>query len=293
MGEVTTVKAVGSGLILFAIVIAWLIVLVPMALRSHDNSTYAKSADRFSHAMRVLSRRSSRDVLVPRRAYSSLIVSETRSPRIPEEKQSLVVDEVEYEERVPLTPAQRRARTLAVLVGLALVTLGITLAGIRVGLYAHLACDLLVVAFVVHCRRQAILRAERAKREARRARATGRPVHVPVRTPVSRIAGIPDRMPQRPMPLSAPLPAPAARYEDVPSPAAAATGTDTWDPVPVPVPTYVTKPSAPRREPRVLDLTKPGEWTAALEGDDVGLGIFDEGPELEDIIERRRAAGDW
>ncbi len=282
----------GSGLILFAIVIAWLIVLVPMALRSHDNSTYAKSADRFSHAMRVLSRRSSRDVLVPKRPYSSLVVSETRSPRIPEEKQ-VEVEEVEYEERVPLTAAQRRARTLAVLVGLALVTLGVALAGLRVGLYAHVACDLLVVAFVVHCRRQAILRAERAKREARRARAAGRPVPAPVRTPVSRIAGIPDRMPPRPMPLSAPLPAPAARYEDVPSPAAAATGTDTWDPVPVPTPTYVTKPAAPRREPRVLDLTKPGEWTAALEGDDVGLGIFDDGPELEDIIERRRAAGDW
>jgi hypothetical protein len=50
---------------------------------------------------------------------------------------------------------------------------------------------------------------------------------------------------------------------------------------------------APRRVPRVLDLTKPGEWTAALEGEDVGLEIFDDGPELEDILERRRAAGDW
>ena len=99
-------------------------------------------------------------------------------------------------------------------------------------------------------------------------------------------------MPARPAPLSAPLPAPAARYEDVPSPAAA-TGTDTWDPVPVPPPTYVSKPVAPRREPRVLDLTKPGEWTASLEGEDVGLGIFDEGPELDEILERRRAAGDW
>jgi hypothetical protein len=277
---------VGSGLILFAIVIAWLIVLVPMALRSHDNSTYAKSADRFSHAMRVLSRRSSRDVVVPRRPYSSLVVSETRSERparIPEER---VAVEEPLEEHVPLTAAQRRARTLALLSGLALVTLGLALAGLRVALYTHVICDLLVVAFVVHCRRQAVLRSQR-----RAARPRPRAVE-PVRTPVSRIAGIPDRMPSRPAPLSLPLPAPAARYEDTPSPAAA-TGTDSWDPVPVPPPTYVSKPVAPRREPRVLDLTKPGEWTAALEGEDVGLEIFDDGPDLDDILERRRAAGDW
>lgn len=280
----------GSGLILFAIVIAWLIVLVPMALRSHDNSTYAKSADRFSHAMRVLSRRSSRDVLVPRRPYSSLVVSETKSPRparIPEER-------VEPEQLVayePLTPAQRRARTLAFLVGLALVTLGLAMAGLRTALFAQVVSDLLVVAFVVHCRRQAVLRAQRVRQQARRRRAAEpRPKPAPVK--VSRIAGVPDRMPARPAPLSAPLPAPAARYEDTPS-VAAATGTDSWDPVPVPPPTYVSKPMAPRREPRVLDLTKPGEWTAALESDDVGLSILDDGPELDEILDRRRAAGDW
>ena len=286
----------GSGLILFAIVIAWLIVLVPMALRSHDNSTYAKSADRFSHAMRVLSRRSSRDVLVPRRPYSSLVVSETKSDRparIPEERE--VVAEEELVERLPLTPAQRRGRTLLVLVGLALVTLGLRLAGLRTALYAHVACDLLVVAFVVHCRRQAIARAQRARRTARQAarhqaRTGEAAAKAPVRVP--RIAGIPDRMPARPAPLSQPLPAPAARYEDTPS-AAAATGTDTWDPVPVPPPTYVSKPVAPRREPRVLDLTKPGEWTASLDGEDVGLSILDDDGELDEILERRRAAGDW
>jgi hypothetical protein len=286
---------VGSGLILFAIVFAWLAVLIPMALRSHDNSSQAKSADRFSHAMRVLSRRSSRDVLVPRRKYSSLVVSETKSERparIPEERQ---VEDEDYDEPVPLTPAQRRARTLAVLAGLALVTLGLWLAGVAVALYAHVVVDLLVVAFVGHCRRQAVLRA-RLRTSRPRARAVAPAARPAVARPAARptrIAGIPDRMPHRPAPLTAPLPAPAARYEDQQPAVAAATGTDSWDPVPVPVPTYVTKPAAPKRETRVLDLTKPGEWTAALEGEDVGLGIFDDGPELEDILDRRRAAGDW
>ena len=67
--------------------------------------------------------------------------------------------------------------------------------------------------------------------------------------------------------------------------------------MPVPVPTYVTKAVAPPRRPRVLDLTKPGEWSATL---DAGLDILD-GPigralddddELDSILERRRAVGD-
>ena len=88
-------------------------------------------------------------------------------------------------------------------------------------------------------------------------------------------------------PLGITLPAPAARYDD----AAPVTVDTSWSPEPVPPPVYVGKAKAPSRPPRVLDLTKPGEWTAAL--DDSGLDILDEGPELEEILERRRVAGDW
>ena len=47
----------GSGLILLLIVGAWLAVLVPMALRSHEASSALATVDKFSDAMRVLSRR--------------------------------------------------------------------------------------------------------------------------------------------------------------------------------------------------------------------------------------------
>jgi hypothetical protein len=102
-----------------------------------------------------------------------------------------------------------------------------------------------------------------------------------------RVAGIPDRMPKRPEPLGITLPAPAARYDD----AGPITVDASWSPVPVPPPVYVGKAKAPSRPPRVLDLTKPGEWTASLE--DSGLDILEEGPELEEILDRRRVAGDW
>lgn len=272
----------GSGLILLVIVGAWLAVLVPMALRSHDSATSLRSADRFSDAMRVLSRKSSRDVLVPRRAYDSLVVSETRSAR---PAPVAAPPPVGLPVTARRTAAERRLRTLLVLVGVALVTLGLGLFGLTAFMAVHLLCDALLAGFVVHLRRQAVLRAERVVRQARRVeRVTGTR-----RAP--RIAGIPDRMPARPAPLVAPLPAPAARYEDKP---VAATGTDgTWSPVPVPPPTYMGKAVAPRREPRVLDLTKPGHWTATLEGDDAGLEILDDGPELDDILERRRAVNGW
>jgi hypothetical protein len=277
---------VGSGLIILAIVGLWLAVLVPMALRSHDSATSLRSADRFSDAMRVLSRKSSRDVLVPRRSQATLVVSATKSIRT---APATAADDVPAVIRARRTAAERRLRTLVVMVGVALVTLGLWQYGLPGMFVVHLVCDVLLLGFLVHLRRQAALRSQRVERQARRpAPAAARPA-VPRRAP--RIAGIPDRMPGRPAPLTAPLPAPAARYEDKPI---AATGTDSsWSPVPVPPPTYVGKSVAPRRETRVLDLTKPGQWTAALEGEDAGLEIFDDGPELDDILSRRRAVNDW
>ena len=58
--------------------------LVPMALRSHDSSKAMSSADRWSDAMRVLSRReqqgrgAARSVVVPRRVAP---VAQSLSPR--------------------------------------------------------------------------------------------------------------------------------------------------------------------------------------------------------------------
>lgn len=274
-----------------------------MALRSHDTATSRKSTDTFSDAMRVLARRGSRDVLVPKRKYSSLVVSETKSvraARVPEELIEQFVREPREprEPKVARTAVERRRRLLMVLVGTALVTLGLGLIGLRLLLVASAGCDALLVAFVVHLRRQAVLRAQREAKAARRARANpqssqSRSASQPVRRS-ARIAGIPDRMPVRPLPLSAPLPAPAARYEDRPVVATSAVALDgTWSPVPVPPPTYVGKAMAPKRTPRVLDLTKPGAWSATLEGEDAGLDILGDGHELEDILQRRRAVNGW
>jgi len=254
---------VGSGLILLVIVGAWLAVLVPMALRSHDSAASLPSVDRFSDAMRVLSRREER--------------REERRAVVMPPRPALEVD-------LPAAPtvAERRRRTLLVLLGTALLTLGLSLFGVPLMGALNVLCDLLLVGFVVHLRRQAVLKAQRAERQrARRTRAAE-----PEARPQPRVAGIPDRMPRRPEALGIALPAPAARYDD-----ATVAVDSSWSPVPVPPPTYVGKPAAPARPPRVLDLTKPGEWAATLE--DSGLDILDEGPEIEEILERRRVSGGW
>jgi hypothetical protein len=250
-----------SGLLLLVIVGAWLAVLVPMALRSHDTSEAMSSVDRFNDAMRVLSRReqtgrgSTRSVVLP------------VSPAEP---------------RPAVSVAVRRRRVLLTLLSLSALTLAIGVLASSLGYLMFGVFAALSVVYVVHLRRLALRRAELAIRGAVAPRAAS----ARVSTRAQRIAGVPDRMPSRPLPLSASLPAPAARYED-PQPVAG-----TWDAVQFPVPTYVTAPVAPPRPPRVLDLTRPGEWSAGQEAEDVGLAILDD-DELDDILDGRRASGDW
>ncbi|MDP9167094.1 MAG: hypothetical protein M3O32_13685, partial [Actinomycetota bacterium] len=83
----------------------------------------------------------------------------------------------------------------------------------------------------------------------------------------------------------------AARHEDpLPRQAPAAALGEAWSPIPVPVPTYVNAPVAGRR-PKVLDLTRPGEWSATLEGDDDAV-LVEDGIDLDRLLDRRRAVND-
>jgi hypothetical protein len=294
---------VGSGLILLLIVGAWLVVLVPMALRNSDVTGSLGSVDKFHDAMRVLSRRSSTsradqddaaDAGEPspgRLARSRAAAGAVRS--------RLSVRRV----RPPLSAAARRRRLLLVLLVLSLATLGGGLLGPVELLVPHLLVDLLLVAFLVHLRRTAAARAEREWRSAmarpvRRPVAPGAPAVVVRRAaaPAQRlpvhVAGIPDRMPARPEPLPVPLPGspPGPAALDAQPPAARGAQGEAWSPVPVPTPTYLSAPAAPRR---VVDLTRPGAYSDGLADAERDLGIVDEGPALEEILERRRAVNDW
>lgn len=354
----------GSGLILFVIVGAWLAVLVPMFLRSHDAATSHRSADRFSGAMRVLAHRSSSrdvprrhpagEVLVPRRAGGSVaftppepvlqvargeLLCDWLAERRDDTRDLLVrlvgaLGELLVRLRVQVRrgsvdltawladgsrslwvrlrhvssalgsrlrrgggcvpPAVRRRRTLYALLVLALLTLAGSLLGPVLLLGAHQVCDLVLVAFLVQLRRQAMRRAARARPSLPPSPAA-RPFVSRTLAPL-RVAGIPDRMPARPASYAVALLAPEQRDDNVlPQPAHrrdagvdSALGSGTWEPIPVPVPTYVGKNPAPQPPKRVVDLTRPGQWSAEHQAD-TELDLLSS----DDSMDGRRAVNDW
>ena len=302
----------GSGLILLLIVGAWLAVLVPMALRSHEAATALSTVDRFHDAMRVLSRRSS----APR---TSVQTAEQPAERAPEQDASAPSaprrrSTAAARQRTGPTPATRRRRAVVVLV---LLSVGSLVGGVLGPVWllgVHAVSDGLLLAGFLCLRSQAVHREEREwrtamgdRRSASRASQPWSPLQelapLPPARPVA-VYGVPDRMPARRDIVSSdsvfdqyadvpsrPRTAPAAP-EPAPAPAPqvpAARGAQgaPWQPVPVPVPTYVTAPRAPRR---LVDLTVPSS-AEALTSAERSLGIDDQGPELEHILGRRAVGG--
>jgi hypothetical protein len=236
-----------SAVILAVIVIMWAVVLVPMWLRRHETATENRSVDRFSSAMRVLSRRQPgtpdrRYVVMPKRdARPSVHVSGASAPARPTPTRPAsrpVSTRPAARPKRTTSMAARRRRTFLVLASAVFLTFLLAVAGV-VGWVVQILVDLVLVAFVVHLRTQ-------AKRMAQvRVRRAPAATDEPVRTQVA-----PSRAPRRPaVPPAATEAAPAfaaAEVEDADS----ATGTDggaAWSPVPVPRPTYTMKPRAPRR----------------------------------------------
>lgn len=299
----------GSGLILLVIVGAWLAVLVPMGLRSHDSAAAARSTERFSEAMRVLSRRSA---VVPeaessdrsaRRSLSVLLrharaawagtrllrraVRGVRSLHVRRTGSRAVRRAPSRAVRPGTSRAVRRGRVLLALLLVSAASLVVGLVGPAVLLGLSGAVAGLAVLFVVQCRRQA---ARAARRRARVQVAAGlRRRELAADTasvvPPARLApvGAPE-----PVVASVPEPVPAevvsAVSVDVPLPARvpAAVGAE-WLPVPVPLPTYVGKAVAPRPTPAV----EPDGWRTDLYADD------ESGAESGAGLDRRRAVGGW
>lgn len=278
-----------SAVIYAAIVVMWAVVLVPMWLRRHDAATESRSVDRFSTAMRTLSRRTSgtpgrRYVVMPRRGQGGVSVhvsgaaAATRPPR----------------RTAPSRPGRgrpslvaRRRRLLLGLLALTALTFLLAAAGV-VSWPLQFVVDVILVAFCLHLRAQA-RRAVAVARQRRRATVA----------PAAAAAAAP-------MPSSRPAYRPAPAETVAAEAVLEATGTDgedysgeqpvTWEPVPVPPPTYTMKPTAPAYEadagyttPSYAPVTRPDAAdvapAAAAEGAPTDL-------DLDEILERRWAVND-
>ncbi|MEX0428039.1 hypothetical protein AB3X52_10450 [Nocardioides sp. DS6] len=287
-----------SSLIFVALIVAWAVYLIPKALEHHDESLRSRAVSTFSRSMRVLARREASDgsgkgtglVRRPGRQAGQTVASGDV------EKAA----DVEYDEvPVRLTPAQVRARRAAakratkrrrnVLSVLLLVLAGVA-ALVITGVLDRLwlaAPTVLLAAWLTACR--LMVKKERAVVTRRVPRAASGPVPVAVEIDdeTGEIVAVHEEEP-------------AAQAEpataDVEEPAAADTSHGRWDPVEAPLPTYVSKPAAPRRTVRTIDLDSTGVWSSGRKASDSALAREAEESEREAKAaqaarERRRAAG--
>ncbi len=249
----------GSGLILLVIVGVWLAFLVPIGLRSSEQSdgTQLRPAERIGRAVRVVSRGTASTVAAARDEAAALRPEPVKTPL-----------------------AVRRRRTLLWLLGLGVV--GVVGGTVGPTWLVVLGVVLLLTAlvFTLHCRRQEVLR------RTQRRRAAGVQVVADRRAAAPHVSGIPLRMPTR-VPLSAAASTQHTERSEtlaarLARPAVAGLG-ESWQPVPVPLPTYVGKATAPAA-PR---------WSAPVEVEPELLDGLADTSDLDVILERRRAVGGW
>ncbi|HEX5018114.1 MAG TPA: hypothetical protein VFX15_11090 [Actinomycetes bacterium] len=320
----------GSGLIYAAIAILWAAVLIPMWLRNHDAATENRSAERFGQAMRVLSRKDAgsgrsedsgdtqvgehaeprverapqREAVRPARRTAATRVTAKARPK--DRAKSRPKDRRRQPQRPPLTLAQRRARTLGVLSGLAFVV-AVVAVGTPLPWWTVIPFAALLCAFVVHLRIQA-----KQKHLRQRMRSRGDVATQPSRRTasadveetassrrhdaesVSRSTGMTDvpestsetgvvQGPSRAVvverkgetAVTDTAASETAASETAASESSMSDDDDAWRPNPLPLPTYVTAPKAVRPI-KVIDLTTPGAWTSGR--------LLDDGLAEEDLL---------
>lgn len=265
----------GSGLILLVIVAAWLAVLVPMALRTHESSTSLSSVDRFSDAMRVLSRR---DAVARARARAEAdddpLSAEAFADNDDWDDEDWDGDELEgvgWRERlggwrdravsvVPgvsarpagsrraSTPAARRRRLLLALVLLTGACLAGGAFGPRFLLGVGAGLAVVVLLFLFQLRRLAVQRAGRRGTATRPAAPRPAPQQAPVRRrePVAVPAARSGSVRVQPASVHEPL---VAAASDEPFDVVAVEAAAQPYVAPVPEPAYVAAPAVRHDEP--------------------------------------------
>lgn len=244
-----------TGVIYAIIVAAWAFFLVPLALRRNDRTAREHSIERFSSAMRVLSRR---DVAAPA-ADDRLVTPTLRRDDAP----AAVAPAPRPSRAAMAAAAARRRRVLSVLLGLTLAVAAVAAFGV-LPLWSVAAPVVLVFSFLFVARRQVRLADERFWREVADARPE--PTNV-VRRDAVRVDASHGavRDPDEPTvdidvsQLRAEVLATDERVDVVS--VQTADGGSLWDPVPVTLPTYVDKTVA-QRSVRTIDLGEPGTWSA-------------------------------
>ena len=277
-----------SGLIFVALALVWAVVLIPKALRSHDEVAKTRSVDQVSDAARVLARREAvtdreaRLVVPSRTPAASSAASNTPpalppSPQVPGQRRP--VNRTPREEltahRAAAAAAARRRRHVLLLLVLVVLAVGAATGVGALPLWAPaipagLTLGFLVLARVLVIREHA--RWDRAVADRRTAMQTPAAV-APLDTPVAAVdaapveaaaaevsaagAGDSDQRIHQTAPVISGLGDTPSLPVVLHAESQSATDPGTlWDPLPVTLPTYVSKPKA-ARSVRTIDLTDP------------------------------------
>jgi hypothetical protein len=238
-----------TGLIYAAIVAAWAAYLVPLWLRRHDEVSRQKSLERYSSAMRVLSRETDSGRYVARRR--------DEPPRVlaPSPKRSAA------QFRARRAAALRRRRVLSLLL-LTWASVGALAVFEMVPRWAAGVPAVLIVTFLVLVRRTV--------RRARKMQPAPGPARKAQRLDVSYAYGSSVAEPEPTVEVktssssasSGASASSASSASSADEPAASEEGL--WDPVPVTLPIYVYKEKAPSRTVRTISL--PGtEFASPVE----------------------------
>ncbi|WKN49231.1 hypothetical protein [Nocardioides sp. Arc9.136] len=260
-----------SALIFVALAVAWAVYLIPKALKHHDDVQRSRSVDRFSDTMRVLARRDPVDsrgarlVVTPGRPASNAVVVTKPSVTVPAGAPSV-------RRAAAAQAARRRRRVLGGVLVLNAVVVALAATSV-VSPWWVLAPVAVLVAWLVACR--LMVRQERGLGQLRR----------PGASPATAEEEQVDEEPAEEAPAGEPVAEPvvqapvaddtqgfdAVRVEDQPRVERAEVDPTLWEPVPVTLPTYVTKPAAPRRTVRTIDLDATGVWTSGRTDADAAI----------------------
>jgi hypothetical protein len=257
-------------LMVIVLVVMWLVVLVPMFVRRHDDRSEVRSVDQFAAAMRVLSRRTA----------AVRAASGARHPLIdPVERTRL---QARAEVRALMLARRRRTAVLlstlvvAGPIGALLITPWLWL--------LHASAAVLLAGFLAQVRRQVIR--ERSSRWS--ALSTG---------------AVTDANPQRARTAASPAqgqPADPRRHSSArrsdatldrrPPPPPSEEPADGWRPSPVPTPTYVAAPVARPAAGRMVELDDGDPTFAEL--DEIVAEPTAPDVEAVELAERQRAVNE-
>ena len=256
-------------MIFVALALVWAVVLLPKALRHHDELAQTRSVERVSDGMRVLARRE----VVSAREARLVVPAAPAPPPAPaapaETPTPLTADRLRARIAAHRKAAAAAARRRRMILGaLLVVALGVGVAaGLgRLPLWSVAAPVAVIVAFLVSAR--FLVRRERARRDAELSALKARVVETQEVQPIVEVLveTVEDEA------LAAPATAGTEErlavvsglddtscfrvglLDDV---APTTDAGSLWDPLPVTLPTYVTKPRA-TRSVRTIDLNAPG-----------------------------------